>query len=244
MNVEQFRLFLKAHIDGQTHAAGQLEGQTRQLKENAERNRAEQQAKRVTGCDGSSTRRLRQWFLDVELTMPYTDRTVYVATQTAQGPLRHELERHLSSLNNRAAAQWEELKAHLTTTFLSKHEGDRLRDEVEKVTQGVYETTAAYGRRFREAADLGYPKDSRNTDQQRLMLGAYFRGLKAKKLVERLIREARPQNYVDAMDHLARYEADEYQLYRVLNGCAPEESMDEPMEIGAMGSAKENKPRE
>jgi hypothetical protein len=69
MNLVEFQLFLKAHIDGQAHAAGHFESQAGQLQENLERIKAEQQVKMVTGCGGSSTRRLRQWFLDVELSL-------------------------------------------------------------------------------------------------------------------------------------------------------------------------------
>ena len=47
---------------------------------------------------------------------------------------------------------------HLQQAFLSPHEADRLRHEVEKVKQGGFDTSAAYGRRFREAADLAYPE--------------------------------------------------------------------------------------
>ena len=119
-----------------------------------------------------------------------------------------ELERHLAAQDNRNNVTWDDLRKHLTETFLSKHEVDRLRDEVEKVSQGSYETTAVYGRRFREAADLGYPRDSRNVDQQRTMLGAYLLGLRDRKLVERLVREGRPTDYIDAMKYIAQYEGD------------------------------------
>ena len=42
----------------------------------------------------------------------------------------------------------------------------------------AYEGTAAYGRRFRDAADLGYPVANRNADQNRIMKDAYLRGLR------------------------------------------------------------------
>ena len=164
MNLDQFQEFLRVQKASNGSTASMIETQTRHIQENGEKHEAQAQAKRVAGCDGSTTRRLRQWFRDVELTIPYTKRTLFVAAQTAEGALRVELERFLDTAEDRRTVEWNEVKAHLTTTFLSKHEADRMRDEIEKVQQGAYETTAAYGRRFRETADLGYPKDNRNVD--------------------------------------------------------------------------------
>jgi len=234
MNVEQFADFMKVQRSTHTAQVQQIEGQTRQLKENAERNGAEAQVKRITRCDGSTTKSLRHWFRDIDLSIPYTDRTVYVASQTSEGPLRLELERYLANLNDRKTATWPDVMQHLTTTFLSKHEADRLRDEVEKIQQGAYETASFYGRRFREAADIGYPTNGRNVDQQRAMLGAYLRGLRDRRLVERLVREGRPKDFLEAQEQMAQYEGDEYRLHRALNGTAPEESQEEPMEVGAL----------
>ena len=184
MNLDQFQEFLRVQKASNGSTASMIETQTRHIQENGEKHEAQAQAKRVAGCDGSTTRRLRQWFRDVELTIPYTKRTLFVAAQTAEGALRVELERFLDTAEDRRTVEWNVLKTHLTTTFLSKHEADRMRDEIEKVQQGAYETTAAYGRRFREAADLGYPKDNRNVDQQCTMLGAYLRGMRDRKVVE------------------------------------------------------------
>lgn len=108
---------------------------------------------------------------------------------------------------------------------------------MDKLQQGAYETASSYGRRFREAADIGYPANGRNVDQQRAMLGAYLRGLRDRKHVERLVREGRPKDFLEAQELMAQYEGDEYRLHRALNGTAPEESQEEPMEVGALAPA-------
>ena len=171
MNAEQFQHWSKIQREGIVTATRILENQATERKETSERVKAEAQVKRIAKCDGASTRRLRQWFADVELTQPYTPYSVYVASQSAEGVLRTELERSLNALPDRSQATWPALKKHLSDTFLSKHEADRLRDEVDKLQQGPYEVSGAYGRRFREAANLGYPTAQRNADQQRIMLG-------------------------------------------------------------------------
>ena len=43
-------------------------------------------------------------------------------------------------------------------------------DVIKKVKRTAYETTAAYLRKFRDAADLGYPAAGRNADQHRTLL--------------------------------------------------------------------------
>jgi hypothetical protein len=176
----------------------------------------------------------------VDLTLPYSSRTVYIATHTAQGALQREVEHFLSLQLNRDTVDWPTLKAHVRKAFLSPHEDERLRHEVEKLRQTAYETTASFGRRFREAADLAYPHviqggaPTRNTDQQRLLLRCYLRGLRDRCIVERLIREGRPDTYEGAMKLVLKYEADDYRLKMALED-TPLDRVEEPMEVGAIG---------
>jgi hypothetical protein len=208
-----------------------LQAQAKQYKETSERGKGEAQAKKVQNCDGSSPQRLREWFRDIDMTKSYTARTVYVASLTAEGALRVELEKYLNSLANRANATWDGLRVHLQKSFLSQHEAERLRDEVETVIRQPYETTTSYGRRFSEAADIAYPAANRNADQQRVMLRAYMKGLNNEKLVLRLVQERGPADYLEAIEAVAKYEADSYTVYRALNGAAPPERFEEPMEV-------------
>jgi hypothetical protein len=200
--------------------------------------RAEALAKRVPSCDGSSPGTVREWLREIDLTTPYLDLTVYVATQSAQGALRRELEHYLEQQKSRDRVSWKDLRGHLQKAFLSPHEEERLRHDVEKMRQGAYENTAAYGRRFRESADLAYPvlEGVRNQDQQRLLLRAYMRGLRDRHVVERLIKEGRPDTYSQAMNLVTAYEADDYRLRLALDE-GTTGSAEEPMEVGALQPA-------
>ena len=109
------------------------------------RQHAEALAKRVPHCEGSSPGTVREWLREVDLTIPYSDDTVYIATQTAQGPLRRELE-HFLSQYVRELITWDQLRAHLQDSFLSPHEQERLRHEITKFKRRPYETTQSYGR--------------------------------------------------------------------------------------------------
>ena len=126
--------------------------------EDKERQKAEAQIKRIPPCTGATPQNVRDWIREIDLTIHYSTKTVYIASQTARDALRRELEFFLNSQTNRDNVTWQTLKGHLQQSFLSPHEADRLRHEVEKVKQGGFDTSAAYGRRFREAADLAYPE--------------------------------------------------------------------------------------
>lgn len=241
MNADQFALFVQAEQDDRAAArqAAQTQHQERQASnlETAGRQKAEAQAKRVPACDGASTKEVREWIREVEFTIPYSNRTVYIAAKTAEGPLRREIERFLNTQPNRNNVTWQQLKAHVQNSFLSPHEEDQLRDDVQKLKESSYEGTASYSRRFRDAADLGYPPAQRNADQHRIMKDAYLRGLKDEKLVERLVKEGRPATFQDAIDLVDQYSADDYQLQRTIDGVGRDyrgSRQEEPMEIGAV----------
>ena len=216
-----------------------LKAQAKQFKETAERTKAETQAKRIKNCDGSSTQRLREWFRDIDMTVPYAPgKTVYITTLTSEGSLRREIEKALNSAQDRATVTWQELKDFLTRRFMSSHEAEKLRDDLVKIVRQPYETTAHYGRRFSEAAELAYPANRRNLDQQTVMLRLYMKGLGDEKIVLRLIQETNSADYLEAIEAVARFESDSYQVYRTLNGVAPPETRaEERMDISAIRGA-------
>ena len=209
--------------------------------EDKERQKAEAQIKRVPPCTGATPQSVRDWIREIDLTIHYSTQTVYIASQTARDALRRELEYFLNSQPNRDQVTWQTLKGHLQQSFLSPHEADRLRHEVEKVKQGGFDTSAAYGRRFREAADLAYPEPlgGRNEDQNRLLLRHYMKGLRDRHMVERLIREGRPNTFIQAMVLVQSYEADDYRLHLALDDTV-DGRQEEPMEVNAFNRKPSN----
>ena len=145
-----------------------------------------------------------------------------------------EIEKFLNTLQNRNQAVWADVRRHLQNCFMSQHEEEKLRDDLEKICRQPYETTAHYGRRFSEAADLAYPAAQRNADQQKTMLRRYMKGLGDEKLVLRLVQERDPADYLEAIEAVAKFESDAYQVYRAVNGVAPPERQIEPMDISAV----------
>ena len=79
---------------------------------------------------------------------------------------------------------------HISAQFLNPDESAVLRDELEKIRQSVYEPTAQYARRFRDIADVAYPKAHRNADQERLLIKAFDRGLKSNELARKLVDQS------------------------------------------------------
>ena len=111
--------------------------------EAASRHKGEAQAKRVPNCDGANTKSVREWIREIGFTIPYSALTVYIAARTAEGTLRREVERYFADQPSR--------------------------DAVQAIKENACEGTAAYSRRFRDTADLGYPPAHRNDGQHRIM---------------------------------------------------------------------------
>jgi len=214
----------------------------------ARRNHADQQARRITNCDGSTSSATRTWIRQVDLSIPYSPCTVYIAAQSAQGQLQVELEHFLNSQPDRNNVTWPQLKAHLQKAFLSTHEDDRLRNELDKIKQGPYESTTSCARRFRELQILAYPiildaagqPTERNYEQVRLMLRAYTSGLRENNLMERLLREGRPKTVEEAMQLVVTYEADDYVVQVAREDSQAKKRVEEPMEVGAVGEVSES----
>lgn len=146
----QFQQYLDH--DRQLRAQDNQQARVARTKSDA-RQKADTQVKRVPKCDGSTPTLVREWLREISLTANYSDRTVYIASQSATGALRREIEHFMAAQPNRQLVTWQQLQAHLELAFLSPHEDDRLHQEVEQIRQDAYGTSASYGRRFREAAD-------------------------------------------------------------------------------------------
>ena len=199
--------------------------------------------KQTSVCDGSCPSLVRQWFDEVELTIPRAGGgadTIAIASSTVRGSLRKELERFLNVVHQRDGIQreavpWNALREHLRTAFLAIDEGAHLRDEVEKIRQTPYELPAGYNRRFRDVADAAYPTAARNDDQRRTLVTCYARGLQSSEVAREIFRTGRPANLEEAMTRVMNLSSatDEYaRLGRI----------EVPMEIGAVKPAPKSAP--
>ena len=154
--------------------------------------------------------------------------------------LRTELEYFLNSQPDRNAVTWAQVRQFVQKAFLSPHEDERLRHELDNLKQSAFETSAFFGRRFRAAAELAYPTDAqgaRNEDQNRIIMKAYLKGISDKFMKHRLIRDGRPDTLEQAMTLMDRYEADECRI-RMAADEGILERYEEPMEVGALAERK------
>ena len=141
MQAQDFQAYMKQERNLRDEAEAR---QRNSRNEDKERSRAEAQIKRVSPCTGTTPQSVREWIQEIDLTRHYSNQTVYIASQTARDALRRELEFYLNAQPNRDNVPWVQLKTHLQQSFLSPHEADKLRHEVEKVKQGGFDTSAAY----------------------------------------------------------------------------------------------------
>ena len=204
--------------------------------ESEARQKADAQVKRVPPCDGATPHAIREWIREIQLTIPYSSWTVYIAAQAATGSLRRDIEFFLSIQPDRQAVTWTQVQQHVEQSFLTPHEEERLKDEVENCKQGAYENSAAYGRRFREAVDLGYPlrDGAGNPDRTRTLLRSYLKGLSDRHLASRILKK-NPADYPTAMDLVQKFEAQDFKSNLWFNRELVERN-EEPMEIGAMAA--------
>ena len=194
--------------------------------------------KRTTECDGSSYRPLKTWFQEVEYTHNYsTSNTdlIEVATKTAKGELRKEIETYLTNHASqhpgrpRFETPWTELKQHLYSTFIPFDEQEDLRNKVNKLHQSTSETLAVYNRRFRSASEEAYPVHVRNDDQQHALLKAYMSSISNSQIHRQVVYD-NPENLEAAMFRASQLEQWEKKL-EMLN---PPSRKEEPMEVAAI----------
>ena len=143
----------------------------------------------TTKCDGTV---IRDWIDEIELIRPeatglhaHHETLMRVVIQTVSGSLCKEIEQYIQHIASndvidRYEVLWNAVKAHVRKTLLATNEEAYLRDEAETIEPSLYEQIASYNRMFHDAANAAYPEDTRNVDQQRLLIIAYPRGLKMK----------------------------------------------------------------
>ena len=210
-----------------------------------ERAQADNLIKRIPPCDGATPQGVRDWLKEIQLTTPYSARTVYIAAQSATGSLRSNIEFYLKGVQDRNAVTWDQLNTYIETAFLNKHEQDRLKAAVKNCVQGAYENTAAYGRRFREAVTMAYTNPDANEDRMETILHAYVNGLSDAHLADKVYKKD-PKTFTRAMQYVEDKEAHEFRSALFIqrrHQPQVEERHEEPMDISALGAAAKPIPR-
>ena len=175
-------------------------------------------AKRTTTCSGADPASFRRWITDIELVSSYSSNSsalLEVAVRTATGPPRDELECLLTYFSHatnpptdRHLVSWDAVKEALQKSFLPLDEEENLRDLLDSTKE----------------ANSAYPCETRNADQQRLMLKSFARGIKSAEVAKKLVGEHAPQSIETAYDIAMRLGANQLAYDRLGR-------KEEPMEI-------------
>ena len=220
-----------AQFQNYTLGLAQQEAERRHIR--TQREQIRDLIRQTQTCDGSTTAAVRNWIREVTLAFNQVgaDSIIEIATKTVSGPLRFELERYIEGVivaNQvaRAAILWADLRNHISAQFLNPDESAVLRDELDKIRQSVYEPTAQYARRFRDIADVAYPRAHRNADQERLLIKAFARGLKSNELARKLVEQS-PATIEAAFVDVTRF-CERHDAYTRLG------RDEQPMEVGMM----------
>lgn len=209
-------------------------------------------AKGIPHCDGLSQDNLRDWLREIDITVDQSAQTLVIAQQAARGPLRRELAHFISLHPDRTQATWQKARLHLSKVFLSPKEVDRLRVELHTIEQGAYEATPTYNMRFRELAEMAYPKKSsaegqpiaRAKEIEEIILDSYVAGLKDRTIAQLLLNIGQPTTYTDAIERVSEYDANDTKLD--ITRRQHSSRQEEPMDVSAVHqkSAQQTKERQ
>ena len=208
------------------------------MKEARDLKEADTRAKEIPKCDGSTPELTRKWLEHVELTIPYTTKTIRVASLSSTDELHTELELFLNT-NNRNFVTWASLKKHITKEFLSLQEQENLCNKVDNIMRNPSESITRYSRRFKIAVQMAYPLAQGAVHppmSNRFLKTKFLNGLNHPDLVGRILREGRPDTYEQAIDFAARYEADEQNVRAQVAQCnqPPPDRIEEPMDVNVL----------
>ena len=195
-------------------------------------------AKSIDMCDGSSPSLMRKWLSDIDIAQLRTgsgSHLISIISKTIKGSLKKEIEKHIhnrladpyDSLSDRNDIDWESLKTHIVKAYLPIDNTSYLRDELDQIRQSPHEEVASYNRRFCDTADEAYPINTRNQDQQIILIKTYAKGLQSSELARELMYKHRTGTIEEAMTHVLQTAAGQ-DAYKRLG------RKEEPMEIGSV----------
>ena len=191
----------------------------------------------IPPCNGDNEKSVREWLKEIDMTLSYTDQQILVACRSSRTPLRREIETFLGDKAARRHKTWPQLKAHVIGAFLDSEEEERKKIEVESMKQGAYESTAAYGRRFREAVEEAYPLDygeERNGSEARMLWRYYLKGLRDNSLSEKITSQGGQKDFELAITKVATIQAKKERVKVAREGGWVKSTgsrLDEPMDI-------------
>jgi hypothetical protein len=242
MNAEQFNVYIQTLQADQDRAVARQDRTTTRRDGQREQERLlDTHIKSTRACDGSSIPLVREWLHDIDMAFPYfpvataDSRIQQIIMATVQGPMKRFYERFLDAQPNRNNVTWPAIRASIRAAYLTPDEAEFLRSELETIKQTAYETSAAYARRFVEAANVAYDQADRNDVVQRIVLERYVKGLRSKTLKRRLCLETIPDTIDTAIAAVENFAVQEERHKRMTGDDADDPTPGEtPMEIGAI----------
>ena len=159
------------------------------------------EAEKVTACDGQDPAAVKQYLRELELLD--VDHRLLVFERTARGSLLRIGTRWLTE--HQQQQEWMAFKTHILQTFVSANANDALRAELRSCTRQPGETLLSYNRRYEELADDAYP-GQRNDEQVENLVRMYARGLRDRRLAEKVVTPDKPPTLAVAMQRVAATE--------------------------------------
>jgi hypothetical protein len=244
MNADQFALYMQTLQADQDRAVARQDRSatlaTRRDNQRTQERLVDTHIKSTRTCDGSSIPLVREWLHDVDMAYPYfplatADLDIQkLVMATIQGAMRRYYEHFMDQQPDRRNVTWAAIRTSFKQAYLTPDEAEFLRSELKTIKQTAYETTAAYARRFVEAANAAYDQTELNDIVQNMVLERYVKGLRSKTLRRRLILETQPTTVEQAVLAVEAFAASEERLKRMTPEDEANAGDETPMEIGAI----------
>jgi len=166
--------------------------------ESLEMKKVDRAARKMKGCDGEKVEDVKEWLKNVEYSGLDEELKIKLAYDTARGRLFREIVRFPSKT-------WEDLKKHVTQTFVAHNYQALVKRSLQKVKQDPKESLRAFNLRFREMAEEAYPYAT--LAEREIIVNAYLAALSAERIVDKVLENGfSPDNLDEAMEAALKYD--------------------------------------
>ena len=202
------------------------------------RNRMRDHGKTIGTCDGNDKSQLKTWVKGIERARKYCSandiQVIELVGALALGPLAEVITNYLEG-KTAIEQTWAGVQEEIARAYLSEEESQLQRNEIKELFQKPYEDVQAYGRNFKLKVSHAFPDVGLNNPfVQESLIAQYISGIRDPKIKFETFGK-RPKTLIEAIKIA---DATEHTVKMVSSKGTAEKRVEEPMEIGAVGTFK------
>lgn len=192
--------------------------------------------KLIPHCDGRFPSETRSWLQDVEVALSslhdIPGSAAHVAMWSSHGDLHKEIHEFIKTKPDELKITWEEVQSFVTDAFVSKNEGEKLRSQLDCISQKASENVMTFNRRFRHLAEQAYPEPS--PDTEKFLVKLYVPALRNRSFGKKVVMNDKCTTLAAAMELVEKQDAG-HELFDSFVARADPRNI-QPMEVNAMNA--------